>query len=362
MSENRVSNLRAVARQATRPPLRDRRFWLVQALVVLIATLHFAADVGLAVPTFGIPHFATVSMFLVPVVYAALNFGLSGSLATAAWVTVLSVPDLLTVDSPHDRLEDTIQLVIVDAVAIFVGHRVARERLAILRLEEAQTRLRTYAAKVLQAHEDERQRIAHELHDDPLQSLIYLSRRLESAALGGGAVQAAALQESRQLIGQVAATLRETSQRLRPPSLDDLGLVPALQQLCAQVEERSRLHVSLRVSGQQARLDPDVEVGVFRIAQEALHNVERHAAAQSVSITLRDQSGKLILQVTDDGVGFNAASDGTLGIPGMRERAELLDGRLDVVSHPRGGTKVHLELPVRSGHLERAVSQGVIYS
>ena len=356
MSENWISSLRAAARQATRPPLRDRRFWLVQALVVLIAALHFAADSGLAVPTFGIPHFATVSMFLVPVVYSALNFGLSGSLATAAWVTVLSVPDLLTVDSPHDRLEDTIQLVIVDAVAIFVGHRVAREQLARLRLEEAQARLRTHAAKVLQAHEGERQRIAHELHDDPLQSLIYLLRRLESAASGGGAAQAAALQESMKVIGQVAATLRGTSVRLRPPALDDLGLVPALQQLCAQVEERSGLHVSLRVSGQQARLDPDIELGVFRIAQEALHNVERHAAAQNVSVTLRGQAGKLLLQVTDDGIGFDAVSDGTLGIPGMRERAELLDGRLDVVSHPRSGTSVHLKLPIASGRLVRAAS------
>ena len=354
MSVEWVFDLRAAARQATRPPLRDRRFWLVQALVVLIATLHFAADVGVAVPTFGIPHFATVSLFLVPVVYAALNFGLSGSLATAAWVTILSVPDLLTIDSPADRLDDTIQLVIVDAVAFFVGHRVAAEQLARLRLEEAQARLRTYAAKVLQAYEDERRRIAHELHDDPLQSLIYLSRRLESAPSIGGAAQAAALLESREVIGQVAATLRETSQRLRPPALDDLGLVPALQQLCTQVEERSGLDVSLRVSWRQARLDPDVELGVFRIAQEALHNVERHAAAQVVSVTLRGQAGNLLLQVTDDGIGFDAVGDGTLGIPGMRERAELLDGRLDIVSRPRGGTKVHLELPLMSAHLERA--------
>jgi two-component system sensor histidine kinase DegS len=351
MSEDWVSTLRDAARQAIRPPFRDRRFWLVQALVAFIGTLHLTADAGLAVPTFGIPHFATVGLFLVPVVYAALTFGLGGSLATAAWLTVLSVPDLLFVDLPQDRLEDSIQLLIVDAVAIFVGHRVGREQLARLRVEEAQVRLRAYAAKVLQAQEEERRRIAHELHDDPLQSLIYLSRRLESVGAQDNAARGSILDESRRVIGQVAATLRETSQRLRPPSLDDLGLVPALRQLCTQVEERSGIHVGLLTNGQPIRLDPEVELGVFRIGQEALHNVERHAAARKASMCLRVAPDGLVLQIADDGVGFDAAygGGGTLGIPGMQERAELLNGRVRVSSRPGKGTTVRLELPLEQG-------------
>jgi len=350
MKEDWIATLQDATRQAMRPPFRDRRFWLVQALVAFIGTLHLTADAGLAVPTFGIPHFATVGLFLVPVVYAALTFGLGGSLATAAWLTTLSVPDLFFVDQPHDRVEDAIQLLIVDAVAIFVGHRVGREQLARVRVEEAQVRLRIYAAKVLEAQEEERRRIAHELHDDPLQTLIYLSRKLESAEAGEAEAQAAVLEESRDLIGQVAATLRETSQRLRPPSLDDLGLVPALRQLCAQVEERSGLRVGVRMVGSPDRLDPDIELGVFRIGQEALHNVERHAAARRVSLQMNLQPDQLILQVTDDGVGFDVTGDGagTLGIPGMRERAELLDGRLTLLSHPSKGTTVRLELPLQA--------------
>ena len=348
MSEDWISSLQVAAREALHPPFRDRRFWLVQALVAFIGTLHLTADAGLAVPTFGIPHFATVGLFLVPVVYAALTFGLAGSLATAAWLTFLSVPDLMYVDAPHDRLEDLIQLVIVDAVAIFVGHRVGREQLARLRVEDAQVRLRAYAAKVLQAQEEERRRIAHELHDDPLQSLIYLSRRLETAGTDGGPSPATTLDESRRLIGQVAATLRETSQRLRPPSLDDLGLVPALRQLCGQVEERSGIRVGLRTTGQPFRLDPDVELGVFRIGQEALHNVERHAAARNASMFLRVQPHALTLEIADDGVGFDARADGggTLGIPGMRERAELLNGSVSISSGQGKGTTVRLELPL----------------
>ncbi len=348
MSEGLNAALRVAARQALRPPLRDRRFWLVQALVVFIATLHLTADAGVAVPTFGIPHFATVGLFLVPIVYAALNFGLGGSVATAAWVTLLSVPDLVAVDMPHDRLEDAIQLLIVDAVAVFVGHRAGREQLARLRLEEAQARTRSYAAKVLQAHEDERRSIAQELHDDPLQSLIYLLRRLETAVSEPPPAQAAALAESRELIGHVAAQLRATSQGLRPPSLDDLGMVPALRQLCTQVEERSRLKIRVRVSGESARLNPDVELGVFRIAQEAINNAERHAVAENVNVVLRLQPNALQLHVSDDGLGFDPALDGTatLGLPGMRERAELLDGRLTVISNPGRGTSVRLHLPL----------------
>jgi signal transduction histidine kinase len=238
-------------------------------------------------------------------------------------------------------------------VAVFVGHRVGREHLARRRVEEAQVRLRAYAAKVLRAQEEERRRIAHELHDDPLQSLIYLSRRLESAGTDGEAARAAMLEESRRLIGQVTVTLRETSQRLRPPALDDLGLVPALRQLCSQVEERSAIRVSLRTSGRPVRLDPEVELGVFRIGQEALHNVERHAAARNASMFLRLQPSELVLQIADDGVGFDSAAErsGTLGIPGMQERAELLDGRISVSSRPGKGTIVRLELPMAARSL-----------
>jgi signal transduction histidine kinase len=329
--------LHEVARQALRPPLRDLRFWIVQALVFLVAILHVVADEERAVPVYGIPNFATVSLFLVPVVYAALNFGLAGSLATALWTLALSLPDLLAIDSPHDRTEDVIQLVIVVSVAVFVGQRVDRERLARRRVETAQEELRAYAGKVLAAQEDERRRIAQEIHDEPLQALIHLARQLEAQPA------------ERELATRIAADLREISQGLRPPALDDLGLGPALRRLAGQLEEHTGAQVSVRVAGTQ-RLAPELELGVFRIAQEALHNVERHAAARAVSVRLSLEPPEVSLEVRDDGGGFDPALPRrrqTLGLVGMRERADLLGGELDVRSRPGAGTRVRLAVPLR---------------
>ena len=311
-----------------------------------IAGLHLAADEKWVVPIAGIPNFATVSLFLFPVVYAALNFGLSGSLATAAWVVVLTLPDLLLIDARSDISSDGIQLLIVAVVAGFVGQRVEREQLAL-------RRLKTYSARVLLAHEEERRRIAHELHDEPVQALVHLARRLEAIPqehnLAPPTVLAFA--EVQALAHSVEASLREISRGLRPPSLDDLGLVAAVRQLAEDVEEWSDLHTEVRVVGEARRLPPGVELTIFRVAQEALHNVEKHAVAHRADVVLSFGRGTARLAVIDDGIGFGpeerarAASRGSLGMTGMRERSELVGGRLDVSSQPGRGTNLLLTVP-----------------
>ncbi|HUY61725.1 MAG TPA: PAS domain-containing protein, partial [Candidatus Dormibacteraeota bacterium] len=121
---------RATLRGAVRPPLGQWRFWIVQALVILLVALHAGAAVGGWLRPLGIPPGATLPLLLLPVLYASLNFGLTGSLATAAWVTVLMVPTLVLSDSPAARWVDAGQLLALDAVAAIVGHRIAREAAA----------------------------------------------------------------------------------------------------------------------------------------------------------------------------------------------------------------------------------------
>ena len=341
-----------VIRSVLRPPLRDRRFWIVQGLVVLVAALHVFADVRLQVPPLGIPQFATVTLFLVPIVYAALNFGLSGSLATAAWVTVLTLPDLLFWDGREDRWDDSLQLAVIVAVAVFVGQRVERERLARHEAELAEARTKEYAQRALSAHEEERRRIAHELHDDPLQSLIHLGRRLEMLAEDprlASAVQPE-VAEVQAVATATAVRLREIARGLRPPSLDDLGLAPAVRQLVESARGGGGKTVDLKVSGLPRRLSPETELGLYRIAQEALTNVERHAGAQHVKVALAFQPDAVSLAVSDDGQGFDSRSpDRSLGLPGMRERAALLGGRLRVRSVPGQGTVIRAMVPAASG-------------
>src|SRR5207248_7793810 len=234
---------------------------------------------------------------------------------------------------------DAIQILIVDAVAVFVGYRVDQERLARLAAEAAgeahraaEARIRLYAGRILHAQEDERRRLSQELHDQPLQDLIHLCRQLDAGRMDG----------AREVATQVVSELRQISHGLRPPALDDLGLTAALRKLVADFSARTGIAASYRVEGRARRLPADVELGLFRIAQEALNNVSRHAAAERVTVRARFLEGEVRLAVNDDGAGFvtGQAAESSLGIAGMTERAALLGGRLEVVSGAGKGSTV----------------------
>ena len=307
--------------------------------MILIAIFHEGADATSVLHPFGIPNFATVALFLVPVVYAALNFGLTGSLATAAWVTAISLPDFFVINVYEHHWSDLIQIAIVDSLAIFVGYRVEEERRARLRAEAAgdafqaaEARTRHYAARILHAQEDERRRLSQELHDQPLQDLIHLCRKLDDGAV----------EDAREVATQVIGELRQISRGLRPPTLDDLGLTAALRKLVADFGARTGISGSFRVDGRSRRMPADTELGLFRIAQEALNNVARHSAAEHATLRVRFLEAEVRLTVTDDGSGFlpGPAPESSLGMAGMSERAALLDGRLEVASAPGKGTTV----------------------
>ena len=216
--------------------------------------------------------------------------------------------------------------------------------------------MRFYARKITQAQENERKRIARELHDDTIQSLIALSRRLESLATSQDELPAEATERVRQLqdsTKDVIQRVRRFSQDLRPSILDDLGLLPALEELTAELNRRDSILAELWVHGEERRLSSEVELTLFRIAQEALNNAVKHAGAQRVSTVLElgDSSVELIVQ--DDGRGFKPPSltdhppvESKLGLLGMHERARLLGGTLTIDSAPGQGTKVLVSVPV----------------
>jgi two-component system, NarL family, sensor histidine kinase DegS len=347
MSVAPVVNVRELIGRALRPPIHDRRFWLVQALVVAIAAGHELADTANFITPIGVPGFATVALFMVPIIYAALNFGITGSFATAAWVTLLTLPDFFVIDKADHHWIDGTQLAIIDAVAIFVGQRVERERLASRR--EAQ-RMTAYAANIVLAQEEERRRIGQEIHDEPLQDLIQLYRRVADASEEEAAPIVGELREPNGVLAATIKNLRDIARGMRPPGLDDLGLVPALRRLTQEFGERNALDVSFDLTGEVRRLDPGVELGAYRIAQQALHNVERHAAARAVKVGVNFGARSLGIEILDDGIGFDLNQTQTnstsLGLLGMRERAHLLGGSLTVRSKPDFGTSVRAALPV----------------
>jgi len=210
-----------------------------------------------------------------------------------------------------------------------------------------------YAALVVQAEEDQRRHLARELHDEPLQLFLHLARRIESlgGAPGVPADVAAGLVEVRDQVLDAAAGLRSLARDLRPPTLDRLGLVAALTSLVADLEDDAGLHVRFQINGAEDRVAPELELGAFRLIQEALRNVVRHAETDTCTVTVGFLPNELRLRVDDAGMGFDPDSEdqpgsGQLGLLGMRERTRLLGGTLLIKSSSGQGTVVEATLPL----------------
>jgi signal transduction histidine kinase len=220
-----------------------------------------------------------------------------------------------------------------------LGPSVARE------LSEAVAR-ESLSHRLLAAQEAERRRIARGLHDQFGELLTALRLRLDSVETRRGAARTEALAAARSLVDEAMAHARDFSVELWPAILDDLGLVPALRHLAERHARWSGIMVKLE-QDPVGRLPFAIEAACFRIAQQALTNVVRHAHAKTVEIRLRAHPGALELTVSDDGRGFDApratgraAAEGSLGLLGMRERASLAGGRLTIDSAPNEGTTV----------------------
>ncbi len=220
------------------------------------------------------------------------------------------------------------------------------------KLRDAQQSLRGYLGAVTAGQEDERRRLARELHDDAIQSLIALNQRIQLAQLDPANSDAAAqLQEMQQMVTQLIADLRRQIHALRPIYLEDLGLLPALQMLAQEVQNAHGLPVQFDTEGLERRLPPHVELALYRIAQEALNNVARHAQAGRAMVSLAFSADSVILTVSDDGRGFTVpdnpgdlAPQGHFGLLGIHERAELIGAHLTLDARPGDGTTLTVAL------------------
>jgi two-component system sensor histidine kinase UhpB len=220
--------------------------------------------------------------------------------------------------------------------------QVVAEHSAILeRLEEERA---TSNARALAAQEAERNRIAQELHDEVGQQLTVVLLGLKRAEQRAPADLAADLALLRESTREGLDDVRRVARQLRPGVLEDLGLASALASLASDFAEHSGASVRRVVTPGLAPLPPEAEVVVYRVAQEALTNAARHAGAREVVLSLTRLGDRVVLEVADDGCGFDDRLEGA-GLRGMRERARLVEGTLAVDSSP-GGTRVRLEVPV----------------
>ena len=233
---------------------------------------------------------------------------------------------------------------------VYAGRLEDRLRRQRARDRQSAHELQQLSARLVAAQEEERRSIARELHDEVGQvlSAIKVDLSMAQRALEQQGVDGRALDEPQQMADTALRTVRDLSQLLRPSVLDDLGLAPAVEALLRGMARRQQVQATLQQDGPVPRLDPATEVAAFRIIQEALTNVARHADARRCTVRLSSDGRSLTLGIDDDGRGFDPTAIGRAGVGliGLRERVAERGGTLQLITAPGQGTRLTVRLPV----------------
>jgi PAS domain S-box-containing protein len=220
-------------------------------------------------------------------------------------------------------------------------------------LKKANDQLKAYGQRITQVQEEERKRIAYELHDDTAQYLALIKLELDSLLTSGKIQDPKVVEKLRYLekdAGRAVDDVRRYSHELRPGVLEHLGLQAALEQIAEDNNKVGQIHVEVRVEGFEPEIPEDIKLGFFRIAQEAISNVRKHAKASLALVKLNSNDHKMIMIVSDKGIGFNPkktasrlGETGSLGLMSMQERAKLIGADLIIDSKPGYGTTIRVE-------------------
>jgi len=237
---------------------------------------------------------------------------------------------------------------------------ISERKKAEVKLKESKEELRFYLNQITKAQEEERKRIARELHDDTIQELIALSRQLDDLIdkkimpdedRRGSRKK---IEEAQEKVTSILQNVRRFTRDLRPSILDDLGLVPALEWLTSDMSARFKIPIDISIIGNEKNIAPDAALAMFRVAQESLRNAGSHSKASQIQLNLKFTSKAVTLSIIDNGKGFtppkqisSLTKHGKLGVAGMYERAQLIGATLSIKSRRNEGTTISLEVPIK---------------
>ena len=342
-------------------------FWVVCFLFIAIASLYYGYEYSRYAILDWLPWFWQVIvfefrygingiLFYIPFLYAVFSFSWRGGMIVWLFSMMAICPHVVSFSySTTSLISNLIYLSIPLIVAILVTVESRwRERLKT-RMIERESEHQIYMSHVLRAQEYERQRLARELHDDTIQTLLVIANRVQSLSDSSHGNMWPEMKEQVESINSSILSLIEDIRRisidLRPNILDNLGLLPALRWLAERANLDSTVNTRVDIGDDHRRLNPEAEVVIFRFVQEALNNIKKHSRASEAVISLEYEPGTIVITVRDNGEGFtlpkkleNLANKGKLGIIGMKERTGLLGGTFNIESEPGKGTVVSMKL------------------
>lgn len=297
-----------------------------------------------------------VLAYLVSTMAAALLFGPKAVIATIITAAIFFLPDgIHLLDAKYGKVI-LLRLGVVTLVSIGIGFIVNREKRARQRLTVLNSQLsenilekERYIKLAGQAQENERLRISRDLHDDCLQLLAAATMDIDQAIESENPEKVRKnILRAKETLTVTSETIRRYCEELRPILLESMDLMSAVQWLGKDLETRAQISVEFETLGEGSQIDAQDEIHLFRVMQEAFHNIERHSQATSVELLWEYHPDHLEISVTDNGVGmwnFGQSPARSLGIQGMHERVELLGGTISFESRPGFGTRILLTIP-----------------
>jgi signal transduction histidine kinase len=345
-----------------RKAIRNPHTWIILFIIITLASVYYSHLFFISLSDsrwkwlwhlvfFEFKNNLNGSLFLIPLIYAWIVFNWRGTLVIWLLSIGMMLPRTMYMVSSATSLISNLFFLIIPLLAVIVVTLLKKWREAgTMALAEREKERQAYIKGAINAQEDERKRIAREIHDDTTQRLWLLANRAKKLVtdelLTVMPETAAALNEFKDVILNLSADTRRLSVALRPGILDNLGPVAAIKWLVDQSCHDFPIEAKILVTGPQRQITPELSTQLFRIAQEALNNVRRHSEATQVVIKLEFKSEIIKMTVKDNGKGFssrdmqNLPSQDKLGLLGINERVKLLDGVLKINSKPDKGTSI----------------------
>ncbi len=345
------------------PPYRDFRFWLIQVLNLVscieivslpsrvenAGALTFRLENSFALQAF-------VFFYLIATLSSAIIFGTTAVIVTILLTSIFLIPKIYSwwpVSYDHVLAA---RFTVISVMAVIVAILVSRDGASRQSMQGLNDRMNEmirekdrYFKLASEAQENERRRISRDLHDDSLQLLATVTRQID------GAIRAEDPEETRKQMLRAKETIAMTSdairrycEELRPMLLDSMGLIPAVEWIAREMENRTGIKSDFETTGEPRAIPNQDLIHIFRVMQEAFHNIEKHSRATAVKVLWNYVGETFEITVTDNGIGmwnFGPSPSRSLGIQGMYERTELVGGRLTIESQPGFGTRVSLQVP-----------------